>query len=47
MKSEPDPSFIISIIELKLDETTLYEWQKHSQEKADEIPHYHDTLRGQ
>lgn len=47
MKSEPDPSFIISIIELKLDETTLYEWQKHSQEKVDEIPHYHDTLRGQ
>ena len=44
MKSEPDPSFVTSIIELKLDETTLFEWQKHSQEKVEEVPHYRDIL---
>ena len=44
MKSEPDPSFVTSIIELKLDETTLFEWQKHSQEKVEEVPHYQDIL---
>ena len=44
MKSEPDPSFITSIIGLKLDETTLFECQKHSQEKVDEIPHYLSIL---
>lgn len=44
MKSEPDPSFVTSIIELKLDQTTLFEWQKHSQEKVEEIPHYQDIL---
>ena len=44
MKSEPDLSFVTSIIELKLDETTLFEWQKHSQEKVEEVPHYQDIL---
>ena len=44
MKSEPDPFFVTSIIELKLDETTLFEWQKHSQEKVEEVPHYQDLL---
>ena len=43
MKSEPDPSFVTSVIELKLDET-LFEWQKHSQEKVEEVPHYQDIL---
>ena len=44
MKSEPDPSFVTSIIELKLDEMTLFEWQKHSQETVEEVPHYRDVL---
>ena len=44
MRTEPDPSFITSIIELKLDETTLFEWQKHSQGTVDEVPHYHNLL---
>lgn len=44
MKSAPDPSFVTSIIELKLDETMLFEWQKHSQEKVDEVPHYQAIL---
>lgn len=44
MKCEPDPSFITSMIELKLDDTTSFEWQKHSQEKVGEVPHYEDIL---
>ena len=37
MKTEPDPSFITSLIELKLDPTTLFEWQKHSHENVDNV----------
>ena len=44
MKSEPDPFFVTSVIELKLDETTLFEWQKHSQKKVEEVPHYQELL---
>ena len=35
--------FITSMIELKLDVDTLFEWQKHSQANMD-IPHFHDLL---
>ena len=35
--------FITSMIELKLDVDTLFEWQKHSQANAD-VPHYQDLL---
>ena len=31
MGSEPDESFITSVIELKLDVSTMFEWQRHSQ----------------
>lgn len=31
---EPSPPFITSIIELKLDSTTMFEWQRHSQTHA-------------
>ena len=34
MKSEPDPSFVTSLVELKLDEM-LFEWQKYNQDKAE------------
>lgn len=44
MKCEPDPSFITSLIEIKLDEETLFEWHKHSQEKVAEVPHYQEIL---
>ncbi len=44
MKAEPEPSFITSLVELKLDPTTLFEWQKHSQSIVDEVPHYNDLL---
>ena len=44
MKSEPDPFFVTSIIELKLDEFTLLEWQKHSQEEVEEVFHYQELL---
>ncbi len=44
MKAEPEPSFITSIIELKLDLTTLFDWQRHSQKNVDGIPHYQACL---
>ena len=43
MGEEPSPSFITSIIELKLDSTTMFEWQRHSQSSTG-TPHYHDLL---
>ena len=43
MNEEPDPSFVTSIIELKLDTTTSFEWQKHSQGTTT-VPHYQDIL---
>lgn len=44
MKHEPDGSFITSIVELKLDPDTMFEWSKHSQDKTEEVPHYMDIL---
>ncbi len=43
MKCEPPGSFITSVIELKLDAVTIFEWQKHSQSQT-EVPHYRDLL---
>ncbi len=42
-QQEPSRSFITSMLELKLDQNTMFEWQKHSQEST-EIPHYKDLL---
>ena len=39
MGSEPSGPFITSVLELKLDPTTMFEWQKYSQEST-EVPHY-------
>ena len=39
MDQEPSPSFITSIIELKLDSTTMFEWQRHTQSE-NEVPHF-------
>ena len=43
MDQQPSPSFITSIIELKLDTTTMFEWQRHTQSQ-NEVPHYRDIL---
>ena len=40
---EPLSQFITSIIELKLDMNTLFEWQKNTQ-GIFKVPHYHDIL---
>ena len=43
MGYEPSGPFVTSILELKLDQTTLFEWQKHSQ-SSDSVPHYLELL---
>ncbi len=40
---EPSGSFITSLLELKLDMTTMFEWQRHSQVCTD-VPHYRELL---
>ena len=39
MKHEPPGAFITFFLELKLDTTTMFEWQQASQEHTD-VPHY-------
>ena len=41
--SEPPGPFITSVLELKLNPTTMFEWQKYSQEST-EVPHNNDLL---
>ena len=41
MGYEPSGPFITSTLELKLDQSTMFEWQKHSQ-KSSGVPHYQD-----
>ena len=43
MDCEPLGPFLTSVIELKLDTTTMFKWQKHSQD-ASSMPHYLDLL---
>ena len=43
MDYEPSGPFITSVLELKLDTTTMFEWQKLSQEYP-KVPHYQDLL---
>lgn len=43
MGNDPPGPFITSVIELKLDENTMFEWQKHSQ-SSPETPHYNELL---
>ena len=43
MGQEPSPSFITSLIELKLDPTTMFEWQHHTQNQV-EVPHCKELL---
>ena len=41
MGHEPSGPYITSTVELKLDQNTMFEWQKHSQ-KCESIPPYQD-----
>ena len=43
MDYEPSGPFITSVLELKLDTNTMFEWQKHSQDSTD-MPHYRKLL---
>ena len=43
MGEEPSGAFITSMLELKLDQATMFEWQKTSQE-SDKVPHYKKLL---
>lgn len=37
MGYDPSGSFNTSALELKLDQNTMFEWQKHSQESTDDL----------
>ena len=39
MKLEPSGAFITALLEMKLDQSTMFEWQKHTQEQS-EVPHF-------
>ena len=43
MGEEPSGSFVTSLLELKLDQNTMFEWQKASQDCTD-VPHYKNLL---
>ena len=43
MGCEAPGPFITSVLELKLDSSTMFEWQRHSQESTD-VPHYKELL---
>ena len=43
MGHKPSAPFITSIIELKLDAMTMFEWQWHNRSFAD-VPHYNQLL---
>ena len=43
MDHEPPGPFVTSVLELKLDTNTMFEWQKHSQISVD-VPHYKELL---
>ena len=43
MKKEPSAPFITSLLEMKLDPSTMFEWQKFSQESTD-VPNHAELL---
>ena len=43
MDYEPSAPFVTSVLELKLDVNTMFEWQKYSQDTTD-VPHYRKLL---
>lgn len=44
MGQEPSGTFVTSVLELILDQSTLFEWQRHSQASTN-VPHYEELLR--
>ena len=44
MGYEPSGPFITSVLEVKLDTSTMFEWQRHSQESTD-VPNYSALLK--
>ena len=43
MKLEPSGPFVTALLEMKLDPSTMFEWQKHTQEQS-EVPHFMEFL---
>ena len=43
MDYDPSGLFITSVLELKLDQTTMFEWQRHTQ-TINDLPHYQELL---
>ena len=43
MGHEPPGPFLTSLLELKLDVDTTFEWRRHNQSSTS-IPHYHELL---
>ena len=43
MDYEPSGPFVTSVLELKLDTATMFEWQKHTSGST-EVPHFNDLL---
>ena len=37
-------SFITSVLELKLDSNTMFEWQRHDSQESSDVPHYNKLL---
>ena len=44
MELEPSGEFMTSLLELKLDPSTMFEWQRHSQDSND-VPHFQELLK--
>ena len=44
MKYKLSGVFITSLIQLKLDQLTMFEWQSHGQDQPD-VPHYMEILK--
>ena len=43
MKYEPSGTFVTALLEMRLNQSTMFEWQRHTQGKAD-LPHFTDFL---
>ena len=41
IKYEPSRAFVTALLEMKLDRSTMFNWQRHTQENSD-VPHYAD-----
>ena len=44
MECEPSGPFVTSVLELKLDTGTMFEWQKHTSSSTS-VPHFTELLK--